>query len=881
MPRKLFHRLRLHLRRNKAEREMEAELRFHLEMATKENLRRGMTAEEAQHAARLSFGGVEQVKEACRDVRRLRWVEDVWQDLHYGVRNLREHALLSVVVITMLTLGIGVSTGVFAFLNAGLLRPQVDKDFDAFARIYTAYTTDPARPSNLSEDENAGTVTLEDYLAFRDQTKLLHHLAAWAEARVSLDEDKSEEASGLLVTSNFFALYDQEQPLLGRLLQPEDYSDARPLVVLSESLWRKQLGADPQIVGKVVRFNGQPVTVVGVMPTFHTIEAETQAWFPYTLASYLKQSDHLLKPDQAWLRMVGRLNPGVTRQDVAAELRSLAAQQDHLHPGRSTSLVVTDGSTIQHPALHDRGMLGFSLAMGALTIFVLIVCVNVTTLLLARAATRRQEVVVRLALGAGRRRLVRMLLTETFLLAALAGLLSLYLTYHFPSILMWYLRDPLPWLLTPDWRVFGYLTLVTLLAGTTTGLAPALESLKVNLSEMLKGRRSALGSASCGSRLHGLLIGTQIALSFLLLVFACVFARTYQKAMTFDPGFEARQVLHARLRLSGKSSWVMQKDSILARLAASPGVQSVAYASTFDSRDEIALQIPGQAIRQVSMSVVSSNFFTTMGIPTARGRALQESDLPCGENGCHVVISERCAREFWPDENPLGQVLRTPEAPGLIFEVVGVVRDIASQQVGKLDQAMIYLPWEPRLAPAVPGLLLRFSGDEASLARAVNASVREIEPKLSLWTQTLQVERDRLLARFASIGQTIVLLVTFTVSLALIGIYGMVAFAVNQRAKEMGIRIALGAGKKDIYHAVLGASGRPVAIGLLIGLVISWGTTSAAARFFQSRTYSLDTSDPLTYALAGILLAVAALVAMLIPARRATQIDPMAALRCE
>src|SRR5262245_34086214 len=739
------------------EAEIVEELSQHLEDHYRESLARGATEEEAARAALAELSASEALQKELRSVERSvtrepvvlgagrsNMIADLWQDIRYGLRGLRQHALLSVVVVTMLTLGIGVSTGVFAYLNARFLRPQVDKDFDSFARVYTAYTRDTTQPGAPRRSDDSGRMTLEDYLAFRDRGKSLRQLAAWAtQFSVPFGQDDAELVSCLLVTSNFFALYDRERPLLGRLLQPEDYSAASPVVVLSETFWRNRLGADPQIVGKVVHFRGLPVTVVGVTPTLPAIETNAGAWFPYVLESYLKEGDHLLKPGRAWLNVVGRLNPGVTRQEALEELRLLASQQDRLYPGRGTTLTVTDGSMIQNPGWRHRVILGLSLSMGALAIFALIVCVNGATLLLARAATRRQEIAVRLALGASRMRLARMLLTETFLLASLAGLLSLYLAYHFPRVLMMYLQagqDPIPWSLAPDWRVFGYLMLVTLLAGTMAGLTPALESLKVNLSEMLKGRQNSLGGPIRGSRLHGLFIGTHIALSLLLLVFACVFVRSYQKVSAFDPGFETRQILHPHLKLPGKTSWDTWRAPILERLAALPGVQSVAYASTFDLWGEVEIQIPGQALRQVNISWVSANFFTTLGIPTARGRVFEERDAPCGQSGCYVVVSERLAREYWPGEDPLGKTFRKHDLRGHIFDVVGVVRDISTQRPGKPDPPMVYLPWEPGIAPGFPGLLLRFSGDEAELARALEASVREISPKISIRADKISIQ---------------------------------------------------------------------------------------------------------------------------------------------
>src|SRR5262245_36939857 len=459
----------------------------------------------------------------------------LWEDLRFSVRSLRKHALLSTVVIATLTLGVGFSAGIFTLINAIYLRAKVDRDHDSFAEVYSVYTNDPTRPGR------PGRTTLEDYLAFRDRAKSLGKLAAHAGVEAPLGNDDPAETRAQLVTSNFFSLYDLERPLMGRLLEPEDCSEARPVVVLSDRLWRDRFASDPQIIGKVIHFNSQPVTVVGVAPGFAGGGNRAKAWFPYTLESYLKLGANLLKPGEAaWLNVEGRLNPGFSHEEAGVELRLLASQQDRLHPGRNSAHIVTDGSWVQNPGLRNRMIWIVALIMGVLTILVLIICTNVTTLLLARAAARRQEIAVRLALGAGRMRLVRMLMTEILLLASVAGLASLYFTYHLPGALMIWISGGAPDLsidfsLAPDWRVFGYLMLVTLFAATLAGLAPTFQSLKVNLSDSLKGRQSTPGG---GSWLRGTLIGAQVALSFVLLFGPWADVLNIEKIFGPNPGFE-------------------------------------------------------------------------------------------------------------------------------------------------------------------------------------------------------------------------------------------------------------------------------------------------------------------------------------------------------
>jgi predicted permease len=875
--RNLFHKTR-------KEQELTEEIDAYLEMLVEQKTVKGLDPAEARRQALIEVGGVEQVKERIREARMGHHLETLWQDVRYAARSLRKHALLSIIVIATLTLGIGVSTGVFGYYNAEFLRPRLYKNHDSFARVYAAYTKDPTRPGRY------GAATLEDYLAFGDGAKSLRNLAAYADFRAPLGKDDPVEARALLASCNFFSLFDLERPLMGRLPQPEDCSAANQVVVLSERLWRNRFVSDPQIVGKVVHFNGQPVTVVGVTPVFAG-EIPGDAWLPYTLETYLKHGDDLQRPGEAvWLNIVGRLNPGFSHRDAAAELKLLASQQDRLHPGRTTTLTVTDGSSIQEP--EDRGniMLVFAVILGALIFFVLIACVNAATLLLARAAARRQEIAVRLALGAGRTRLIRMLLTETFLLAAIASLAGFYLAYHIPDVLNHWLTSPggaTDYSQAPDWRVFGYLAAITILAGAMSGLTPALQSLKVNLTEMLKGRQSVPGGGK-GSWLYGLLIGAQVALSFFLLCGAGFFVSVAWKAASFDPGFETRQTLEAGLYVQRigmePRNWDSFYRDLTDRITAMPGVQSVAYSYRFAYSGSwtIDVQASGQALRQAEINPVSSNYFATLGISIVSGRAIRENDPPCdrstGRTMCAVVVSQRLAREFWPGENPLGQTLRTSD--GNTFEVVGVARDISSARIGGPDEPMIY-----RLLSLnnnyPPHPIVRFSGDGASLARSITAAARELAPELVVRVRTIEANREELTEDIWRVTRLIVVLCAMAVILAVIGIYGVVAFAVSRRTKEMGIRIALGASSKDIYRAVLGTSGRSIAIGLLVGLAISLATWLAVAPLFRDVEFAVNVLDPVIYAMTAILLAGVALSAMLGPARRATHVDPMMVLRDE
>jgi predicted permease len=813
----------------------------------------------------------------------LRWEDEMIQDLRFALRSLRKHALLSIAVVATLTLGIGISTGVFTWFNAEFLRARVDSGHASFVKVYAAYTDDSTRFTI------PGNITWDDYQAFRDGAKSLSVLAAWANFSAPFGQDDPAVTRAALVTGNFFALYDPGPPLLGRLLRPEDCAAANPVVVLSERLWRYRFASDPQVVGQVTHFNGQPVTIVGVAPNFAGMVNGARAWFPYSLESYLKLGDNLQRPgDAAWLAVEGRLQPGFSHAQAAAELRLLSAQQDRLHPGRTTTVAVTNGSPIQRPFFGQQSKSVLGLILGALTVFVLIVCVNVTTLLLARAAARQQEIAVRVALGAGRLRLILMLLTETLLLASAAGLASIYLAYQLPRILDHWLTNPWgegggTWYSqAPDWRAFGYLTVVTILAGVMAGLTPASQSLKVNLSESLKGRQS-LPSGAKGSRLYAILIGAQVALSLFLLVGAILFVRTSRQAFRFAPGFETRQVLWAQLHVPdqlGRRTQGAFHRTLTERLAALPGVQSVAwsYRDPTHDRGEMNVRVSGQAMRKAAFGTVSANYFATLDIPIVSGRGLREDDPPCEQGACSVVISERLAREYWPDESPLGKTLQTPQ--GHSYEVVGIARDVSSTRLGALDDPMIYRPWNPNSSyPANP--FVRFAGDAATITRAVTTTIRTFAPEFPVEVATIQAVREHEMENIRRVVELIAFLCAIAVILAIVGIYGVVAFAVSRRTKEMGIRLALGARAPDIYRAVLGSSGRPVAVGLVIGLGLSAAAFSAVASLLRNSDIAVNVWTPSNYALAGISLAAAALAAMLGPARRATKIDPTSALRQE
>ena len=412
-------------------------------------------------------------------------------DFRYALRNLRKHVLLSTVVILTLTLGIGISSAVFTFVDAYFLRARVTNDPDSFVRVYSAYTTDATRPGRF------GRSTTDNYLAFRDHAQSLKDVIAWHRVTAALGKNDPSEMWVLLVTCDFSRLYELNRMQLGRFLSAEDCSNSNPVVVLSDTLWRNRFAADPNILGKVVQFNGQPVTAIGVTPQAFDGQIESsQAWLPYTLEPYLQVGPNYLRSvDAPWLTVEARLKPGYARGAATAELTSLSRDQDQLHPGRRTTVTLTNGSMAGDPEWHRTVTLLIGLTIGVLTLVVLIVCANVIALLLSRADSRKHEIAVRSALGASRAELMRMLFVESLLFAAVAAVGALYLVYYFPRLLeVWLVfNNPVREPLFPDWRVFTYLAFTSLVVAILAGLAPARESLNVNLADSLKGHGGLLG----------------------------------------------------------------------------------------------------------------------------------------------------------------------------------------------------------------------------------------------------------------------------------------------------------------------------------------------------------------------------------------------------
>jgi predicted permease len=524
-------------------------------------------------------------------------------------------------------------------------------------------------------------------------------------------------------------------------------------------------------------------------------------------------------------------------------------------------------------------LMGFFFATFNLVLF--IACANVATLLLSRAAARRREIAVRLSLGVSRIRLVRMLITESLLLAVFAGVASLYLAWRVPLPLYIYLAShPPEFALPPDWRTFSYIAVVVLVTGILAGLAPALESLKVELTAALKGASPQWlgGIGGIGSvHVRGFLVSAQVALSMVLLVEAGLFARSEQRALKADFGYEPGKVVSAYLRFPDNSRPEAASGRLRAieqRIERLPGVQSVAFSDELPllRPETIDLRPPSRrdASQPIAVYSASAGFFRALGLPLVRGREFNESDTSA------VIVSQAMALAFWPRRDPIGMMV---DLPGGAAPVVGVARDIAPMRLGGSDNPPLY---RLRRVDAHSNVIsVRFATNVQAGAMAMRAALREIEPDLYVYPLPLQNWIDRVTANLWSVASLIVVLAVVATILAAAGIYGAVSFAVNQRTKDLGIRVALGATRWDIVREILLTGGRPVLHGLIAGLWLAVPTAAGLRESLGSSPIRLDNGEPFLYAGAAILLAAAAAMAMLGPARRGSNSDPLESLRCE
>lgn len=810
-------------------------------------------------------------------------------DVLFALRSARRTPLLSSIVVLALSVGIGLNAGVFTILNYLMLDSPTRKEPSSFVQVYPRYEGF----GGATEDSSLNS---DDFDAIREQTHALSDIAAWETIRPTLD-DQHQKTSLLLATCNYFRVFGIDRPLMGRLFLSDECNPGTSVhvAVLSEQSWKVLFSSDPLIVGKVIHVNGQPLTVVGVAPDDSTNSLPGGLWAPYTLQPELNHGNSAFhKPGFTWLSAAGRLRSGYSRDQAAAELQNILRRRDRVYLDQNTfrrdrksSVVLTNGSFLQHPSLRPIVFGLLAVIMGPLSLVLLLACTNVTMLFLSRSIVRRGEIAVRLALGAGRARLMRMLAVESFLTASAAGVISIYLARRVPGLLIGSI-DPIEGAfastIQPDWKVFGYLAGLVLIATFLSALAPMRESFRLDIVTALKGRE---GTATMSSRTTSALIIVQIAMSFVLLAAAVLFARLPSTIAGIDPGFEARQMMSVPLDLEfppyTRASAFDFHRTLETRILGIPGVQSFAYVSipplTFTPhQEEVRLdnQAQGQG-RSATIGNVSSNFFSAFGIPLLHGRGFSSSDFSTSGPAAVAVVSQAFAKAYWGNNDAIGKVVVTPDDKRLT--IVGVARDARSERFGMLDGPRLYTLRDPDSFEGY--LYVRFSGSPAPVAASIAQAVKELDPSQLGTPTTIWDLLQTGATVMNSLARIILFMAAIAVILAITGVYAVLNFAINRRTREFGIRMTLGATREEIFRSVLIKGARQIVIGLFGGIVLAVPAAWTFARMTQKSTLPIQPFDITVYGIAALILLVVALCAIGLPAFRATQVHPMQALRNE
>jgi macrolide transport system ATP-binding/permease protein len=819
------------------------------------------------------------------------------QDLRYALRQLSKSPGFTLTTVLTLALGIGANTAIFSLFNALVLRPIPANDP---ARIVNLYRT-------VENQTRYGTFSYPEYLDYRDHNTALSGLAAFTGARMtltspsetSLEGGAGETVQALLVSGNYFSVLGVgAQPGRTFVAEEDQTPNSHPVVVLSHDLWQRRFAGDPNLVGSRLVLNSVSYTVVGIAPKdFAGTEPDPpDLWVPMMMQGNARPGINLLKDrDFMSLQMVGRLRPGIRREQAQAEMTVLARQfaspnEDKNH---TLSVTLTSGERL-NPQQRGEVLPLAVLLMASVGLVLLIACANVANLLLARGAGRQKEIGIRLSLGARRGRLVRQLLTETMLLALGGGAGGLILALWLSELLLASVHPPgtrrLALNVGLDFPVLGYALLLSVITGFVCGLLPALRSSGQNLASAAKDEWNAFGRRVSKSRLRSALVISQVAVSLFLLVGAGLLVRALKKAQTVVPGFEMRNVyvVSPDFETHGYNlarAREFQRE-LTERLEAIPGVRTVGLARTAPLGPSFAITQfaiqghqppPGSQLPAVNFNTVSPGYFEALGIPIVRGRSFSALDL--AQEARVAVVSESLARRYWPGEDPIGRRFHGGETSPY-REVIGIAKDVRSVYLWTSDEPYLYLP----LSPADSADMQWFVRAEVNrapltgvMAESVRTSVRTIDKNLQVSVHRL----DENLAFWIWPSQMGALLSgalgLVALLLASTGIYAVMAYAVAERTREIGIRMALGAQNKNVLKLVLGEGMRLVVIGIAAGLLASIVGSRVLSKFL----YGLSSLDGLAFAGVSLLLAGMALLACWIPARRAIRVDPMVALRYE
>jgi predicted permease len=871
-------RLRALFRRESVLRDIEEELRIHVEMEAERNIERGMPPDEAQAAARKSFGKLSRNTELSYDIRGGGWLEDFWQDLRFGARMLFKQPGFTAIAVLTLALGIGANITIFSVVNSVLLRPLPYPNSD---RLVFLWSDSPKL--NIRERASA----YANFSEWRDQNKSFEDLAVFDPTVVTLTgAAEPEQVMSVRASANLFPLLGVA-PMLGRTFTADEEQQRVRVVVLSHGLWQRRFGAAPDILGQTLQIDGVSSQVIGVMPGSFLPDSENRIWEPHTLfPDWEAQKGQ--RGTGSW-QVVGRLKPQVSLAQAQTEMNTIAQRLEQAFPvanrGLGVNLVPLQ---LQYTGSNVR--LALWMLFGAVVLVLLIACTNVANLMLARGIAREREMAIRMALGAGRLRLMRQLLTESALISLLGGAVGLL-------IASWGIRAILSFSppnirnldsVTIDTRVLAFTTVVALLTGLLFGLAPALKISQTQPGAALKEGRSASGGIS-GRRLRSLLLITEFSLAVLLLAGAGLLLRSFSKLQAVDPGFDPARVLHMQLtpaRNSTADQWRVFYQLVSERIAALPGVEAAGLTSEIfiGGNPDGLITIEGAAPDSSAtaripfrLDVISEGLFQTLRVPLRKGRFFNAQDKQGAVSV--TIINETMARRFWPGEEALGKRFKLGPAQSTNpwLTVVGVVGDMRRQGLERQPIAQIFRPYLQRSERRLI-LLIRTTGEPTQLAPVVRSEIRAIDKTVLVnGIATLESQLDQRLAERRFQTWLLALFSALALLLAAVGIYGLMQQSVALCTREIGTRMALGAQPRDVLRLVIGQGMRLALCGIGIGLLAAFGLT----RVLTGLLFGVTATDPTTFIAAPLVLLAVALLACFVPARRATKVDPMVALRHE
>jgi len=911
----LWSRLRMWLRavllRKRTEHDMDTELRFHVESYAEDLIRSGVPRAEAMRRARLEFGGLEQTKEVCREARGITIIDSLVQDVRFGLRMLRKSPGFTAVAVATLALGIGANTAIFTVINALLLRSLPVQHPEQLVVV--------GNPS-LVHSFGSGTprTTLFSfplYRELRDNNSVFSSLLASSnlkDLRINIDSGL-ENISGRLVTENYFQALGVNA-LLGRTFTADEGQTAGsdPVMVISYGYWQRRFSADPAVLGRKVRLNNYPFTIIGVAPPGFSGEVvgdRADVWAPMMMQPQLMPSRGFLDDVNVFsLLLIGRLEPGVTIEQARTNVNAVVEQA--LTARLDARLSADDRDAVRKMKFAvpvSAGGRGLSRLRGefatpllllmAMVLLVLVVaCVNVTNLTLARSATRQREIAVRFAMGANTGRVIRQLLTESLLLASLGGMLGLLLAHWGSALLVGLVNAnrgaSSPLSLGLDWRVLGFTGLVCVACGSLCGLAPALRVLQVKLERSLKEGARDFGPSAKG-RLRYILAGSQIALGVLVLMTASLLVRSLRNLEEFDLGYSRDQLLLVPVDLyssgyHGPAKYQTAQE-LLQTFSTLPGVRGVSASSNglFNGNESSdTVRVDGSvAVREgdnvTADDEVGPNYFSTIGAPIMLGREISPQDFSSAARV--AVVNESFAQFYLPGRNPIGRMVHIqdssrPDQPP--YQIIGVCHDVHDHDVREAVPRRMYAPLTSADFDEWGTIVveIRAVGNPEMLVNSVRAAIRTVNPNLvfghietggALVTDTLSSQV--VVAKLSTFFGGLVLL------LVCVGLYGSMAYNVAARTKEIGLRMALGAPRSDLVWMVTHETCLVLLLGVAIGIPV--GITVTA--LFKTMLFGVGKSDPLSIAAAILALVLICLTAAMVPVRRATQVDPMVALRYE